>query len=146
MIITCPWCDKQFEVDEIKIPDSGRLLECGSCSRQWFYKKDKIVEKSVNISLEEKENKKDYKYINDEEGKSLLNENIEINQKIEPEKFKTGKYLNIFIVIIISLIGIILILDTFKMQLSNVLPNLDTMLNSLYESLKDIKLFIYDLL
>ena len=51
----------------------------------------------------------------------------------------------IIIVIIVSLIGIVLILDTFKIQLSNLLPNLDAMLNNLYESLKDIKLFIFDL-
>ena len=81
----------------------------------------------------------------DEESKNLSNENNEISQDKHLKKFKIGKYLNIFVVIIISLIGIILILDTFKIQLSNVLPNLDLLLNNLYETLKDIKLFIYDL-
>ena len=53
MIITCPSCDKQFEVDAIKIPADGRLLQCGSCSRQWFYKKEEkeeIIEQSDNLS------------------------------------------------------------------------------------------------
>ena len=145
MIITCPSCDKQFEVDAIKIPADGRLLQCGSCSRQWFYKKDEIIEKSEDSSLKKIEIKKEFESKIDDEIENPSNENNEINQKKGLKEFKVGKYLNLFIVIIISLIGIVLILDTFKNQLSNLLPNLDAMLNNLYESLKDIKLFLYDL-
>ena len=145
MIITCPSCDKQFEVDAIKIPADGRLLQCGSCSKQWFYKKDEIIEQSDKLSLEKTkiENVPESKI--EEDSENLSNEDNVINQKRDLKEFKVGKYLNFFIVIIISLIGIVLILDTFKMQLLNVLPNLDAMLNNLYESLKDIKSFIYDL-
>ena len=145
MIITCPSCDKQFEVDAIKIPADGRLLQCGSCSRQWFYKKDEIIEKSEDSSLKKIEIKKEFESKIDDEIENPSNENNEINQKKGLKEFKVGKYLNFFIVIIISLMGIVLILDTFKIQLSNLLPNLDAMLNNLYESLKDIKLFIFDL-
>ena len=145
MIITCPCGDKQFEVDSIKIPADGRLLQCGSCSRQWFYKKEEIIEESENLSLEKVKNEKNFAPKIDEESENLSNEENTINQKRDLKDFKVGKYLNFFIVIIISLIGIVLILDTFKMQLLNVLPNLDAMLNNLYESLKDIKSFIYDL-
>ena len=145
MIITCPFCNKQFEVDAIKIPADGRLLQCGSCSRQWFYKKDEIIEKSEDSSLKKIEIKKEFESKIDDEIENPSNENNEINQKKGLKEFKVGKYLNLFIVIIISLIGIVLILDTFKNQLSNLLPNLDAMLNNLYESLKDIKLFLYDL-
>ena len=145
MIITCPYCDKQFEVDAIKIPADGRLLQCGSCSKQWFYKKDEIIEQSDKLSLEKTkiENVPESKI--EEDSENLSNEDNVINQKRDLKEFKVGKYLNFFIVIIISLIGIVLILDTFKMQLSNLLPNLDAMLNNLYESLKDIKLFLFDL-
>ena len=145
MIITCPYCDKQFEVDAIKIPADGRFLQCGSCSKQWFYKKDEIIEQSDKLSLEKTkiENVPESKI--EEDSENLSNEDNVINQKRDLKEFKVGKYLNFFIVIIISLIGIVLILDTFKMQLSNLLPNLDAMLNNLYESLKDIKLFLFDL-
>ena len=145
MIITCPFCNKQFEVDAIKIPADGRLLQCGSCSRQWFYKKDEIIEKSEDSFLKKIEIKKEFESKIDDEIENPSNENNEINQKKGLKEFKVGKYLNLFIVIIISLISIVLILDTFKNQLSNLLPNLDAMLNNLYESLKDIKSFIYDL-
>ena len=145
MIITCPHCDKLFEVDEIKIPFGGRLLQCGSCNKQWFYKKEERAEEPTNITLEKRGTEEYFENMIDEESKNLSNENNEISQEKHLKKFKIGKYLNIFVVIIISLIGIILILDTFKIQLSNVLPNLDLLLNNLYETLKDIKLFIYDL-
>ena len=145
MIITCPSCDKQFEVDAIKIPADGRLLQCGSCSKQWFFKKEEIIEDSVNLSSEKIKSDKNFVSTIDQESEKLSNEENVIKKKRDLKEFKVGKYLNLFIVIIISLIGIVLILDTFKNQLSNLLPNLDAMLNNLYESLKDIKLFIFDL-
>ena len=145
MIITCPFCIKQFEVDAIKIPVDGRLLQCGSCSKQWFFKKDEIIEKSENFSLEKIKSKNNFEFKIEKENEIPLNENNNINQNKDLKEFKVGKYLNFFIAIIISLIGIVLILDTFKIQLSNILPNLDAILNNLYESLKDIKLFIYDI-
>ena len=39
MIISCPECGKKFEIDASLIPQSGRLLQCGSCENKWFYKK-----------------------------------------------------------------------------------------------------------
>ena len=145
MIIICPHCDKLFEVDEIKIPFSGRLLQCGSCSKQWFYKKEERAEEPANIILEKTEIGKGFETIIDEDNKNSLDEISENGKKKNLSKLKISKYLNIFIVIIITLIGIILILDTFKIQLLNLFPNLDELLNNLYESLRDIKLFIYDI-
>ena len=40
MIITCQHCDKKFEVNENLIPNEGRLLQCGSCNRTWFFNKN----------------------------------------------------------------------------------------------------------
>ena len=39
MIITCPCEKKQFEIDDKLIPEKGKLLQCGSCDRKWFFKK-----------------------------------------------------------------------------------------------------------
>ena len=46
MIIECPACSKNFNIDEKLIPDDGRLLKCGNCEHTWFYKKEE------NIKLE----------------------------------------------------------------------------------------------
>ena len=37
MIITCPFCDKKFEIDRSLIPKNGRLLQCGACDRKWQF-------------------------------------------------------------------------------------------------------------
>ena len=55
------------------------------------------------------------------------------------------KFLSYILVFIISFIGLIIILDTFKSSLYNLFPNLEFLLFSLYETLKDIELFIKDL-
>ena len=50
MIIVCPSCGKNFDVDENLIPDKGRLLKCGSCDQTWFFNKDKNVEVKPSIN------------------------------------------------------------------------------------------------
>jgi len=49
-------------------------------------------------------------------------------------------------VFIISFAALIILLDTFKNQLSSIIPNIDLILNNLYETLKDIYLFFKDLI
>ena len=43
MIISCPSCKKKFEIDANLIPSEGRNLQCGSCSKVWFYKFEQNV-------------------------------------------------------------------------------------------------------
>ena len=57
-----------------------------------------------------------------------------------------SKLLYYLIVIIISFIALVIILDTFKYQLESIFPNLEFILFNLFETLKDIKLFIKNLL
>ena len=57
--------------------------------------------------------------------------------------------LNIFgyiIVGIISFVALIIILDTFQLQLNTFFPNLEFFLFSLYETIKDVFLFSKDLI
>ena len=73
-----------------------------------------------------------------------INESITVNTK--PKKQKNFKILNIFIVVIISFIAFIIIVDTFKNPIGYVVPNIEFILYNLYESIKDISLFIRDLI
>ena len=50
-----------------------------------------------------------------------------------------------FVVIIISLLGLIFLLDTFKSYLISVFPTITPFFDSFYETLLDFKLFIKDL-
>ena len=156
MIITCPSCDKKFNVDASLIPQEGRTLQCGFCERKWFFKKEntdseiKVFEKKIpepviednkNLSENIKEDIVDEEYQNTE---SLKSSKEERSKKVK--KKNDINYFNILIVIIISFIALILILDTFKAQLSLIIPNIEIILDNLYQSINDIKLFTLDLI
>ena len=147
MIIDCPDCNKKFGIDQNLIPSNGRLLQCGSCNHKWFFKLNIIEKKSEEkIKIEPEENLN----INVEPTNKDLKEKINVKtEKIIPKKKKEKKsinYLNIFFVLIISTTAFILVLDTFKDQLTSVFPNIKFFLNNLYQSIEDIKLFILDLI
>ena len=79
-------------------------------------------------------------------------EKIEINidesphENTKPKKQKNFKILNIFVVTIISFVAFIIIVDTFKYPIGKIVPNVEFILYNLYESIKDISLFIRDLI
>ena len=147
MVIDCPVCNKKFDIDQDLIPTDGRLLQCGSCNNKWFFKLN-INEKKPEEEIKIKP-KKDFN-INVESTDKNLKKEINVETKeIIPKKKKEKKsinYLNIILVIIISTAAFILVIDTFKNQLTSVFPNIKFLLNNLYQSIEDIKLFILDLI
>ena len=146
MIITCEQCHKKFEIESNLIPEKGRLLQCSSCSHKWFYKKDILEE--TKVVLEQQDIKTKKKEIN----------NIKVFDDLAPSKKLKRKhsytasenkkisFLNIILVFVISIIALIVLLDTFKSPINLMIPNIEFFLESLYETLKDILLFIQDLL
>ena len=95
--------------------------------------KEELHEKIVVNNEEEPEKKID----------TNINESTTLNAK--PKKQKNFKILNIFIVAIISFVAFIIIVDTFKYPIGKIVPNIEFILYNLYESIKDISLFIRDL-
>ena len=57
MIINCIKCNKKFNVDNNLIPDQGRLLKCGKCGNEWFFKSENKIEvtKSENVKNKDKQ-------------------------------------------------------------------------------------------
>ena len=146
MIIACPSCEKKFEIDESLIPEKGRNLQCGSCNRKWFYKKpiEKELVEEVNpkIDLNETEDTTEH------EVKESDHNEIDENDQIEKEKNVPKNKINILriiLVFLISFVALIIIIDTFESPLKTVFPNIDLLMNSLYETLHDVVLFIKDL-
>ena len=152
MIITCPCGDKKFNVDASLIPQEGRTLQCGFCDRKWFFKKEntddeiKILEKKIpepviednkNLSENIKEDTKDEE---DDNTESLNGSEEEISKKVN--KKNDVNYFKILIVAFISFVALILFLDTFKSQISVIIPNIQIILDNLYQSLNDMKLLI----
>ena len=162
MIIECPACSKKFNIDEKLIPDEGRLLKCGNCDHTWFYKKEdnlKLETETIKIN----EINKNKSEINIEPVDVPIKETKKIRKKISKKsstKESTSKELvsidkssvsrenniikKIFL-IIISIIAFILLIDTFKNQISVIFPGIVQMSDSLYLVINDLKLFIKDL-
>ena len=57
----------------------------------------------------------------------------------------SSKFFSYLVVSVISFVALIILVDTLKMPLMRVFPGLEIILFSLFEILKDIKLFIIDL-
>ena len=164
MIINCPNCNKRFKINTSLIPVEGRDLKCGSCDHVWFYKiEDKNLEP---LSLKED-------FINNEDKPEIVDKKIERTNEVKkssshskidtkdkkdldkiadkqiPSKNKTkntsSKFFSYIFVFIISFVALIILIDTLKTPLINIFPGLENILFSLFEMLKDIKLFIIDL-
>jgi hypothetical protein len=82
-----------------------------------------------------------------EKRKTIANQNIHqsYSEESETRKRKIG-FFSFLLVMIISLVSLVILLDTFKLQLSSIIPNIDFYLVSLHDTLKDIFLFFTDLL
>jgi predicted Zn finger-like uncharacterized protein len=164
MIIDCIKCDKKFEVNASLIPDSGRTIRCGSCNHVWFYKpkieqsKNEIIAeittpRSNNNDLETKENDHaNQKLLKTDETNNLKNVantepfSNELTNKNKKTLFNISKFLSYFLVFLITLIALIIVLDTFKSPLSSIIPGLEIYLYNFFETLKDLYLFIKNLL
>ncbi len=164
MIIECPNCNKKFNLDKKLIPENGRTLKCSSCDNIWHYKisitknmEDAALSKDNNIKLDtnipeiEKEEDDQDRAINDDNlagiNQGVLSEESTEDEEddIKDQKGKLKMVLVYFTIVIISLLGLIFLLDTFKSYLSSVFPILTPLIDSFYETFLDFKLFITDL-
>ena len=145
MIIVCPCGKKKFEIDQSLIPKEGRLLQCGSCNEKWFFNEEKKEVSETKINVENKKvtssNSTD---VNLEENKIGLEDNTDNVIKVK-NNFSFSIFLSYILVSIISFIALIILIDTFKSPLYRIFPNLELILFNLFETLKDINLFIKDL-
>ena len=162
MIIECPSCSKNFNIDKKLIPDVGRLLKCGNCDHTWFFKKNENIKLETETTKinEINQNKSE---INTEPAEEPIKQKKKIRKKIPKksstkestskelvsiEKSSVSRENNIIkkiFLIIISIIAFILLIDTFKNQISVIFPGILKMSDSLYLVINDLKLFIKDL-
>ena len=167
MIIECPNCNKKFNLDAKLITENGRRLKCGNCDHVWHYKialikktDEQKISKDKNSEIDINTSKKDneiYKKVNEEDISDIKKEVIseikaddsETEKKDERVDFEKGIELKMvfiyFVISIISLLGLIFLLDTFKYNLSSAFPGIVPLFDSLYETLLDLKLFFKDL-
>ena len=120
MIIECPCKKKKFNLDINLIPDEGRNLQCGSCDRVWFYKKEDpipsppLIDEDIAIKENEESDILDDNKSNDQEIKRPVEENKKTKSELsaiketesKPElvkKTQSNKFFSYLIVLIISL-------------------------------------------
>ena len=105
-----------------------------------------LQKEEVEVDTEEELDEK-IEVNNEDEPKNKIDANINESTKAnaKPKKQNNFKILNIFIVAIISSVAFIVIVDTFKYPIGKIVPNVEFILYNLYETIKDISLFIKDL-
>ena len=152
MIVQCNNCHKKFDLDVNLIPEEGRLLQCSACNNTWFFKKK--IETPQELTKLEIQNNKEEEIISPKEDRVNSSEkssndetkNVKEEKIIEPLPDKKNyRILNILVVSIISFAAFIIIIDTFKTPLGKIVPNTELLLYNLYETFRDIGLFIRDL-
>ena len=170
MIITCVNCLKKFEINQDQIPDNGRMLQCGSCHHKWFYTNQVIITEKENSSNNKSQLKNDSQemeqvFIKTEDpivedatiNEELFDNNKDTKISIEEEILKKDpqiidktpskniRFLSKLLVFIISIIALIVLIDTFKEFIALYIPNIEITLVNLFETIKDITLFFKDL-
>ena len=153
MIITCPRCQKSFNINDKLIPIEGRLVKCGVCNHTWFFKpteniEDKQDAATPDTAINEEENKEFIRVNQNKETSKLKVDKIKGSKKYLPaiKKEKSKNFSKVFLVFLITLIAIVILIDTFKAPLSYIIPNINFYLDNLYQSLIDIKLFTLNLI
>ena len=155
MIITCPCGKKKYNVDTNLIPDEGRLVKCGTCNETWFFKKtdqivpetkeDFIINRNFEKQIQSEISPPKYDKINKIISNVKKNKGSELIKYKSKSNFTISNFLSYIVVLLISFIGLIIILDTFKNPLSLIFPNLELLLYNLFETLRDLVLFAKDL-
>ncbi len=151
MIISCEKCAKKFNVKDNLIPHDGRNLQCSSCGYKWFFKKKTKVERNKEKPIKKQI---EIKKINpNEEVPPAIDSIIKEAEKIDVKNLddvihKNNKIsiLNLFFLLLITFVAFIILLDTFKIQIDNLIPGFNVLLHNFYESIIDFYLFSKDLI
>ena len=150
MIINCVKCSTKFNLDNNLIPEKGKLLQCGKCENKWFFKIKQTTDNKQPIG----KNYTDILISQEEPSEIIIENNNHEIKSDNADEFITHKkkndvtkrILSNLFVIIITFVAIIIVADTFKQNLSSLIPGLLPLLDNLYETLYDLQLFIKDLL
>jgi predicted Zn finger-like uncharacterized protein len=153
MIIECINCSKKFDVNSDLIPSTGRTIQCGSCNHVWFFNPNKAnlqineeIQSNISIPINNKKNKDIKTKKKTDQLNKTENKKFEVTKYQAKSSFNITKFLSYILVSIITFVALIILIDTFKSVLYVVFPGLELMIFSLFETLKDIQLFIKDLI
>ena len=160
MIIECKNCLKKFTVGDNDIPSKGRIVKCGNCGNEWFFKlkseefneEENISPNNIKSKVNEKENLEsditntDIKiHIPNEEQEHNKSDLVSKNNNIKKINYSSKNILGKLIIFLITVVALIFLIDTFKLYLASFFPNIIPILDNLYGTLQDLSLFFKDL-
>ena len=150
MIIECINCNKKFNVNDKLIPVDGRQIKCGSCNHSWHFIIEKPLEETTiinnkDIILDQTEIKKNFELPTKIKDKNKTSKNYS-NFVNDNRNQRSNNFFSYLLVSIISFIALIIVVDTLKTPLISFFPGLEIILFNFFETLKDVKLFIIDLI
>ena len=154
MIISCNSCKKKFVVPDRAITSTGRIVQCGACGNKWKQfpdtnnptKKDKNNQKNSEIKKsnkkkifkkKRKENLYSPEYLAKKHGINL-NENFIKQTNKKKGSDVPGRFYSSLIIFFIILIALLKTLHLSKESIINLFPFSETILNSLFETTKNI--------
>ena len=152
-LLQCSFCSNTWFYKK----DKNEILENKTTGKEKvnIEKNDQIIEKKTSMVTKAKiidQLSKPSIDISPHDETSIIPDSLNVEDESKNlEKLKKNntitknKFFNYLLVFIISSIALILILDTFKSSINTFIPNFDFFLESLYEALTDIYLFIKDL-
>ena len=144
MIVSCPNCKKRFDIEDNLIPESGRLLQCSSCSNKWFFN---ISKKNDNNNIKKNDLLNEVRNTDiPKETEDIITEAEKIRDINDNKSKNKVSFLKVLLIIIISFSALIVFLDTFKIPLNNFLPGFIFFLDNFYMIFNDIYLFFKDLI
>ena len=170
MILSCNSCEKKFVVPDSAISTSGRLVQCSSCGNKWKQfpvkqvaettqdiKKTIIAKpspKKTKIPTKPKNKKKSKKtgpdlyspeYLAKKHGLKINSESPTKKQKAVENNITFGFYASIlvFVIFLVTILRLIFFAEDIIIEK---LPNSEPYLNYLFESLRNIKDIILNLL
>ena len=112
----------------------------------WFYKKEIKSPEPLTLNDIIEEDKIEKNIFENKDDKNLNKTINKDRPQTTKSKNQTGnKFFSYLIVFVITFIALIILIDTLKTPLINIFPSLELILFNLFETLKDIKLFIIDL-
>ena len=129
------------------------MVKCGVCNHTWFFKPTENIEikqdsATPNTTIKEEKNRE---FIRVKQNKEAIKPKVDKtkgSKKYLPaiKKEKSKNFSKLFLVFLITIIAIVILIDTFKVPLGYIIPNINFYLDNLYQSLIDIKLFTINLI
>jgi len=104
------------------------------------------IQPNISIPINNKKNKDIKLKKKTDQLNKTENKKFEVTKYQAKSSFNITKFLSYILVSIITFVALIILIDTFKSVLYVVFPGLELMIFSLFETLKDIQLFIKDLI